>query len=140
MSSKANGVRNDRYSTTDSREGYTLAEFPAQLNLVHYSRHPMSHEVPSRPMSSVSPSPSGSLSPIHRHPYSPLAQSTTPLPHPRDISLPTIAALTSPHAHPDLPPTPHASYPIRLNHPSPSNYSPLSAEDRRVLSSFRVRL
>ncbi|KAG8215376.1 hypothetical protein J3R82DRAFT_8974 [Butyriboletus roseoflavus] len=138
VSSKANGVRNDRYTATDSRESFTESEFPSQLNLAHYSQHRMSHEVPSRPTSSVSPSPSSPFSPMHRHSYSP--QSTTVRPHPHDTSLPSIAALTSPHAHPDLPPTSHVSHPVRLNHPSPNNYSPLSAEDRRVLSSFRVVL
>ncbi|KAH0834205.1 Gti1/Pac2 family-domain-containing protein [Lanmaoa asiatica] len=142
VSSKANGVRSDRYSTTDSTDGYTLAEFPAQPDLTHYSQHPMSHEVPYRHMSSVSPTPSSPLSPMHRHPYSPLAQSTTPRPYPHDTSLPSIATLTSPHGHPppDHPPTSHTPHPVRLNHPSPSNYSPLSAEDKRVLGSFRVVL
>lgn len=136
VSSKANGVRNDRYSTADSTDGYTQAEFPTQLNLAHYSQHRMSHEAPSRPTSSVPPSPPSPLSSTYSHPYSP--QSTTLRPRPQDTSLPSITTLTIPRAHPDLPP--HVSHPVRLNHPSPSNYSPLSAEDRRVLSSFRVVL
>lgn len=140
VSSKANGARNDRYSTTSSREDHTLAEFPVQPNLAHHLQHPTSHEVVSRPISSLSPSPSNPLSPTHRHPYSPLAQSTTPRSHPHDISLPGIAAITSPHAHLDPPSASHASYPVCLNQPSPSKYSPLSAEDKRVLSSFRVVL
>lgn len=142
-SRKSNGVRSDRCATTDSREGHTpIADFPAQPDLVHYSRHPMAHEIPSRPMSSVSSLPSSSLSLMPRHSYSPPTQSTTsrPYPHDHDTALPSIALLTSLHAHSDLPPNLRSSHPIRLNHPSPGNYSPLSAEDRRILSSFRVVL
>ncbi|KAI9463432.1 Gti1/Pac2 family-domain-containing protein [Boletus coccyginus] len=136
-SSKANGARSDRCSVTDLKESYTLA---AQPDLVHYSQHPMSHNIPSRPMSSVSPSPSSHLPSIHRHPYSPSKESTTSRSYPHDTALPSIATLTSPHAHSGLSPNSRASHPVRLNHPSPSNYSPLSAEDRRVLSSLRVVL
>ncbi|KAG9310830.1 Gti1/Pac2 family-domain-containing protein [Chiua virens] len=136
-SSKANGLRNDRYSMTDSREGYTPADSPAQRDLGHYSQHSIIHQVPPRPTSS---SPASPQSPVHRHPYLPTAQSTRQQPYHNDTSLPSIAALTSAHARLDLSSTSHASQPVRLNHPSPSNYAPLSAEDRRVLSSFRVVL
>ncbi|KAF8554249.1 hypothetical protein OG21DRAFT_1462799 [Imleria badia] len=114
-SSKANGARSDRHSVIDSRE------------------------VPSGSLS-ISPSPSSPLTPILCYPYSLPAQSTTSRPCPNDTPLPGIATLTSPHPHTDLHPNSHASHPVRLNHPSPSNYRPLSAEDRRVLSSFRVVL
>jgi len=139
-SSKANGARGDRCSTTDLKEGFTPADFPAQPSLVHYSQHPMSYNIPSRQMSSVSPSPSNPLPSMHRHPYSPSKESTISRSYPHDTALPSIAALTSPHALSDLSPNSRASHPVRLNHPSPSNYSPLSAEDRRVLNSLRVVL
>lgn len=140
-SSKANGVRSDRRPMTNSREGHTpIADFPARPDSVHYSQHPMSHEVPSRPKSSVSPPSSSPLSPMHWDPYSPPTQSTTSRTYPHHTALPSVVVLTSPHAQPDLPPNLRASHPVRLNRPSPSSYSPLSAEDRRVLSSFRVVL
>lgn len=132
MSSKANGGRNDRYSVTESREG-TAADA--------HSQYPMSHDGPSKPMPSfVTPTPPSPSIPLHRHPYSPAAQSATPEPYSRHTSLPSIAALTGPHTHPTLSPAPHPPHHVRLNHPYPSNYRPLSAEDRRVLSSFRVVL
>ncbi|KAF8439743.1 Gti1/Pac2 family-domain-containing protein [Boletus edulis BED1] len=130
-SSKANGARSDRYSVIDSREGYATADVPAQPYLAHYPQHAKSHEVPSSPMSAV-PSPFSPLSPTLCHPYSP----PTSLPYPHGTALPSIASLTSTRAHPDVPPTQL----VRLSQPSPSNYSPLSAEDRRVLNSFRVVL
>ncbi|KAG6377919.1 Gti1/Pac2 family-domain-containing protein [Boletus reticuloceps] len=136
-SSKANGARTDRFSVIDSREGYAIADFPAQPYLAHYPQHAKSHEVPSSPMSSV---PSSPLSPTLCHPYSPPAQAATSLPYPHDTTLPSIASLTSPRAHPDVPPNSRGSQLVRLSQPSPSNYSPLSAEDRRVLNSFRVVL
>ncbi|KIJ64210.1 hypothetical protein HYDPIDRAFT_28651 [Hydnomerulius pinastri MD-312] len=141
VSSKANGLRNDRYTYTDSRESYSLTDFPAQPGPSHYSHQmTMSHEAPARPMSSASSSSSGPLSPMQRHPHPLPAQSTTQRFSRQDLSLPSISTLTSPHNHPDLPPNSPASHTVRLNHPSPTNYSPLSAEDRRVLNSFRVVL
>lgn len=135
MSSKANGVRNDRYPVTELREGHnTPADTPT------YSRHPVSHDVPSNETPSISPSPSSSSVPVYRYPYSPVAQSTMPQPSPRDTPLPSIAALTGPYVPLPGVPTPHASHHVHLHHPSPSNYSPLSTEDKRVLSSFRVVL
>ncbi|KAF8838570.1 hypothetical protein BDN67DRAFT_907117, partial [Paxillus ammoniavirescens] len=140
VSSKANGIRNDRYSYADSRESYIGAEFSAQSSPTHYSQHMvMSHEVPARPMSSASSSASNPLSPMQRHPVSLSAQSATQRPY-RDVSLPSISSLTSSHSHPNPPSSLHASHPVRLNHPAPTNYSPLSSEDRRVLNSFRVVL
>ncbi|KIJ13014.1 hypothetical protein PAXINDRAFT_38769, partial [Paxillus involutus ATCC 200175] len=115
VSSKANGIRNDRYSYADSRESYN------------------------GPMSSASSSASNPLSPMQRHPVSLSAQSATQRPY-RDVSLPSISSLTSSHSHPNPPPSLHGSQPVRLNHPAPTNYSPLSSEDRRVLNSFRVVL
>ncbi|KIK92724.1 hypothetical protein PAXRUDRAFT_791666 [Paxillus rubicundulus Ve08.2h10] len=140
VSSKANGIRNDRYSYADSRESYNGAEFSAQPDPTRYSQHmAMSHESPARPMSSSSSSASNPLSPMQRHPVPLSAQSATQRPY-RDVSLPSISSLTSSHSHPNQPPSLHASHPVRLNHPAPTNYSPLSPEDRRVLNSFRVVL
>ncbi|KAF9241298.1 Gti1/Pac2 family-domain-containing protein [Melanogaster broomeanus] len=108
VSSKANGLRNDRYSYTDSGASY----YPT--------------DALTRPMSSASSATSSPLSPIQRHPM----DSDTQRPQSRDVSLPNISSVTSSHV----------AHPVRLNHPSPTNYSPLSAEDKRVLSSFRVVL
>lgn len=137
-SSKGNGARNDRYSVADSRECYALADIPAQPDLSRVSQYPISHEVPSRPLSSTSASPSSSMSPMSRHPQpSPTPSTTTSWP---SAALPNIASLTSPHPRSNFSLNLPSSHPVRLNHPAPSSYKPLSAEDRRVLSSFRVVL
>ncbi|KAF9219874.1 hypothetical protein BS17DRAFT_370819 [Gyrodon lividus] len=139
VSSKANGLRNDRYSYSDSREGYNSSDFSAQPGPSHYSQHvTIFHEAPTRPMSSASSSSSSPLSPMQRH-HSLTTQSAAQRSH-HDVSLPSISTLTGPHGHSDPPPGSHGSHPVRLNHPAPTHYSPLSSEDRRVLNSFRVVL
>ncbi|KAL4063588.1 Gti1/Pac2 family-domain-containing protein [Scleroderma yunnanense] len=58
----------------------------------------------------------------------------------RTVSLPGISSLTSLHPSPSLRVDSRASDYVQLSHPSPTNYSPLTAEDRRALDSFRVVL
>ncbi|KAH7882567.1 Gti1/Pac2 family-domain-containing protein [Phlebopus sp. FC_14] len=141
VSSKANGVRNDRFLYTDSRETYHSIDFSAQPGPSHYPQQMrMSHEAPIRPMSSASSSSSNPLSPAQRHPHPLPVQPQVQGSSHQGVSLPSISTLTSAFPHPDLPPSSNPSPSVRLNQPSPSNYSPLSAEDRRVLNSFRVVL
>ncbi|EGO03122.1 hypothetical protein SERLA73DRAFT_120082 [Serpula lacrymans var. lacrymans S7.3] len=113
VSSKASGLRNDRYS---------------------YGPY---HDDPMRPMSAASSSSSTMLSPLQR-------QSTalsSPLPRTgrQDVSLPSISTLAPIRGRHDLASPYHTSSSTRPDQ-LPNNYSPLSAEDRRVLNSFRVVL
>lgn len=75
-----------------------------------------------------------------RHSHSPPAQSVPLRLYPRNTALPSFPALTNPHAHSELPFNLRAAYPVHLKDPSPSNYGPLSTEDKRALDSFRVVL
>ncbi|KAH7911466.1 Gti1/Pac2 family-domain-containing protein [Hygrophoropsis aurantiaca] len=131
VSSKANGLRTDRFSyTVDSPHTYGPSDYHGQTPL----------DYPSRPMSSSSSSSSAPISPLQRQhahlpsPHAPGMRNSRP-----EASLPSISTLTSIRDRSD-PHVPVQTPSVRLNHPSPTNYSPLSAEDRRVLNKFRVVL
>ncbi|KAH7920437.1 hypothetical protein BV22DRAFT_1039853 [Leucogyrophana mollusca] len=138
VSSKANGLRTDRFSyTVDSRDAYGPSDYLGQAAPSNYSPH----DYPARPMSSASSSSSIPLSPLQRQPPN------LPSPHVpglrtarHDTPLPSISTLTSIRDRNELSVPQQTSSSVRLNHPSPTNYTPLSAEDRRVLNKFRVVL
>lgn len=136
VSSKANGSRTDRFSyTTDGMEPYDstghVRGYPSQ--------HSMLQAIPQRPMSSASSSSSMLLSPTQHHPRSPPSSGAAIGPRRAETSLPSISILTNLRGPPEFR-QPHSPQSVRLGNPSPTTYSPLSAEDRRVLSSFKVVL
>ncbi|KAG2344823.1 hypothetical protein BDR05DRAFT_881520 [Suillus weaverae] len=122
VSSKANGSRTDRFSyTTDGMEPHNSAG------------------IPRRPMSAAASSSSIPLSPTQHHPR-PLQSSGAAMgPGRGETSLPSISILTGLRNTSEFRP-PHSSQSVQLGHPSPTTYIPLSAEDRRVLDSFKVVL
>lgn len=136
VSSKANGSRTDRFSyTTDGMEPYNSAGhgrgYPSQYSMVQ--------GIPRGPMSPASSSSSIPLSPTQHHPR-PLPSSSAAMePGRAETSLPSISILTGLRDTPESR-QPHSSPSVQLGRPSPTTYSPLSAEDRRVLNSFKVVL
>lgn len=136
VSSKANGSRTDRFSyATDGMEPYNSAGhvhgYPNQYSTLQ--------GMPRRPMSSASSSSTMPLSPAQQHSRPPASSSAATGPGRAETSLPSISVLTSIHDTPEFQQS-HSSRPVQLGHPSPTSYSPLSAEDRRVLNSFKVVL
>lgn len=136
VSSKANGSRTDRFSyTSDGMEPYNSA---GHLH-GHTSQHSMLQGIPRSPMSSSSSSSSMPLSPTKHH--------SRPLPSPgaaigpgrAETSLPSISILTGLRNPPEFRQH-HPSQSAQLGHPSTTTYTPLSAEDRRVLNRFKVVL
>ncbi|KAG1847205.1 Gti1/Pac2 family-domain-containing protein [Suillus subalutaceus] len=136
VSSKANGSRTDRFSyTTDGIEPYNSASHGHG----HPSQYSMLQGVPRGPMSPASSSSSIPLSPTQHH-SRPLPSSGAAMgPGRAETSLPSISILTGLQDTPESR-QPHSSPSVQLGHPSPTTYSPLSAEDRRVLNSFKVVL
>ncbi|KAG0701655.1 Gti1/Pac2 family-domain-containing protein [Suillus ampliporus] len=136
VSSKASGSRTDRFSfTTDGMEAYNSAGH------VHggSSQYSNLQGTPRRPISSASPSSSMPLSPTQHHPRHLTASVAAMGPGHTETSLPSISILTGQRAAPQFQ-QPHSSQSVQLVRPSPTSYSPLSAEDRRVLNSFKVVL
>ncbi|KAG1818359.1 hypothetical protein DFJ58DRAFT_720220 [Suillus subalutaceus] len=124
VSSKANGSRTDRFSyTTDGIEPYNSASHGHG----HPSQYSMLQGVPRGPMS---PASSSSSIPF--------------IPYPASFKTSTVIGRRNGTwtCRDDTPESrqPHSSPSVQLGHPSPTTYSPLSAEDRRVLNSFKVVL
>ncbi|OJA11068.1 hypothetical protein AZE42_06927 [Rhizopogon vesiculosus] len=135
VSSKASGSRIDRFCyTTDGMEPYESTDH------MHGgpSQHSHLREIPGRPLSPASSS-SIPLSPTQRIPRPLLASTTGMRSVHTAMPLPSISTLTGLHDAPEFQQS-HSSQSVQLGHPSPTSYSPLSAEDRRVLNSFKVVL
>ncbi|KAL4078089.1 Gti1/Pac2 family-domain-containing protein [Scleroderma citrinum] len=126
VSSKANGLRNDQMLSSDWGDIYAIT--PPGSDLTDYSQQP----------SAVTES-HFSTSSWHVQPQLPPPRENPSSGH-RTVSLPGISSLTSLHPSPSLRVDSRASDYVQLSHPSPTNYSPLTAEDRRALDSFRVVL
>ena len=127
VSSKANGLRSEQMLYADWSDTHSIASSPS-LNSTDYSQQ----------TSSATESPF-SVSSWHLQPQlSPPRQS--PSSDHRVVSLPGIASLTNPPYGSILRMDSRRPDQVQLDHPSPTNYSPLSAEDRRALNSFRVVL
>lgn len=127
VSSKANGLRSEQMLCADWSDTRTIASLPA-LNSTDYSQQ----------MSSATESPF-SVSSWHLQPQLPPPRQSPNSDH-RVVSLPGIASLTNPPYGSILRMDSRRPDQVQLDHPSPTNYSPLSAEDRRALNSFRVVL
>jgi len=132
VSSKANGLRTDRYSyAPDPRESFIAGDSSI---LPYVGQYPYPSSSSSETSRSVSASSSASYAGVPPPQSSAAITADGPRSRHQGVTLPSISALT---AGPDD--TQNAA--VRLGHPAPStNYQPLSAEDRRVLNSFRVVL
>jgi hypothetical protein len=79
------------------------------------------------------------VSPTIRPPRLVLASTAAMRPVHTATLLPSISTLTGLRDGPEFQHS-LSSQSVQLSHPSPTSYSPLSAEDRRVLNSFKVVL
>jgi len=127
VSSKANGLRSEQMLYADWIDIRTIAPSPALDSTDHSQQKCSVTEFPF------------SVTSWHLQPQLPPPRQSSSSDH-RAVSLPGIASLTNPPSHPILRMDSRRSDHVQLSHPSPTNYSPLSAEDRRALNSFRVVL